>query len=687
MSSRRRTILVALLLTVLCPLAVAVPAQAADDDPRVEVTIQTLDPSTLTDDAEVTMTGTITNADDHAWTAVQAYLVVPASPFTTRRQVEEAIGNSSTYTGVRVVDIGTFDEVGDLAPGQTLPFRITVPYDQLGVTGAEGIYPVGVQVLATDDDGVRSPNAIARATTFMPKTSADDRTAPASIVWPFLMPDHREASGTYSDPEGLLAAVSTGGQLRSLLDLARSTPVGAATVLIDPALLVGVDDLAQDRDQPDDLELTDEQRAQTALFLEDLLDFARSRSTWVLDYDRTDVLALSDNPDLAGPLREAIDTATENVLTTYQLSGRRVAWPTRDGVGRDLLVNQRGDGDAPVIVRPNSVPQWESRLGSLVQYETPGGPVPLLVDDLMDGDASGPDTVTTLRQRLLTEGALASFERSLDPGSRSDAVIVVEPTWDPGADWATGELASAFSAPFVRPTSLDAILTSGSLRTYDGSVPASAKAAPLSRAQLEAATDIVSAGQTLSSIIAQSDTVAAGLARDVAEALAVRWRLERPTGLSIAAARARSTATQLDKISIEAPPSVTLSSSKGGFPLTILNDTDQAIRIGVDLDSSNPALRIPAVDQVEVAAGERRTVTVQIDLGTQRTTFLTARLMSDNGQAVGTAATFKVRSSSIGAVLWVAMGLAGVFVLLALARRFLRHRTGATSEPLPDDDD
>jgi hypothetical protein len=685
-SSRRCTILVALLLTTLAALAGFVPAGAADDDPGLRVAISSLDPTLLAPGRDVTMTGTVTNGSDRTWSAVQAYLVIPASPFTTRRQIDEAVEGGNTYTGVRVVDPGTFDEIGDLAPGQTAAFQVVVPYEQLGVTGAEGVYPVGVQILATDDTGNRSPTALARATTFLPLVSAATEPVPASVVWPFLMPDHRGPGGNYTDPEGLLTAVGPGGRLRNLLDLAGSTPASGASVVIDPALLVGVDDLAAGRHLPSRLKITDEQKAAAATFLADLLAFARPRSPWILGFDRPDVLALSSNPDLAGSLQGAIDRATEAALATHQLSGRRVTWPTRDGVSGDLLRDLRGNGDSPVIVTPRSLPDWEPRLGSLVQRETTSGPVPLLVDDAEDGDPAGEESVVTLRQRLLSEASLAVLERAIDPESRADAVVVVDPTWDPGADWATGELSTAFAAPFVQPTSLDSLLTR-SLATYDGTVPTTARARPISRAQLVAASEIVAKGRILSSIIAQSEGFDAALARDAAEVLAVRWRLDRPAGLAVANARARGAGDELDKITIEAPSSVTLSSSKGGFPLTIRNDTEEEIRIGVDLDSSNPALTIPAVEPVSVAAGERRTLTVQIDLGNQRTTFLTAHLATDDGQTVGAATTFRVRSSSISTVLWIAMGAAGVFVLITLARRFHRRRTGAPTAPSTDDDD
>jgi hypothetical protein len=690
-SSRRCTILVALLLTVVALVGAApVPATAADDDPGLSVTIGTLEPTLLAPGRDVTMTGTVTNRDDHAWTKVQAYFVIPASPFTTRRQIDQAISDGKAYTGVRIIDAGTFDEVGDLAPGQTVPFRVDVPYDRLGITGAEGVYPAGVQILATDDKGNRSPVAVARATTFLPLVSSAEGTVPSSIVWPFLMPDRRGVDGDYTDPEGLLDAVAPGGRLRNLLDLAASTPAGGATVVLDPALLVGVDDLANGRHVADDVEISADQKAAAATFLTDLLEFARVRSPWILDYDRTDVLALSDQPDLRAPLRSAVDRATEDALSTYQLSGRRVTWPTRDGVTRSLLSEVRGNGDAPVIVTPDAVPDWSRRLGSVVQYASPGGPVPLIVDDVKDGDTPGAESPTTLRQRLLSEAALAVLERAIDPSSRADAVVLVDPQWDPGPDWSSGQLATAFSAPFVQPTSLDAVLTS-SVPAYKGSVPSRATARPLSRAQLDAAATIVSKGRTLGSIVAQNDGFDTALARDVAEVLGVRWRLDRSAGLQVATARARRAGAALDKISIEAPPSVTLSSSKGGFPLTIRNDTDEAVRVGVDLDSSNPALTIPTVRPVAIAAGERRTVTVQIDLGNQRTTFLTPHLVTGSGQTLGASTPFKVQSSSISTVLWVAMGAAGVLVLIALVRRFHRRLRGENRvgglTPADDDDD
>jgi len=676
----------ALLTIVVGSNLSSLPANAADAHPDLTVSISALSPSRLQQGNSITMTGSITNHDDHAWGKVQAYLVIPATPFTTRGQINEAIDNGAAYTGIRVVDPGTFDDVGDLGPGQTLPFRIKVPYDKLGISGAEGVYPVGVQLLGTDSDGSRSINAIARATTFLPHISKAPAPVPASIVWPFLMPDYRGEDGTYHDPEGLLASITAGGQLRNLLDLALSAPARASTVLLDPALLVGVDDLANQRHIAKSVKVTDAQVVAARIFLGDLTMLARIATCWVLGFDRPDVLALSDNADLSRPLTEAIATATADALTTYQLSGRSVYWPTQAGVTRGMLRTLRGAGDSPVIVTPRSLPGWEHRQGSIVQYYTPNGPMPLVVNDALDAGVPGRTSVVTLRQRILSEAALGVLQRTNDPQARTDVVTVVDPGWDPGPA-SGGKIADAFDTPFTTSANLDDLLNRP-LTTYVGQIPAKTAAKPLSRVLLASVADLAAANEALASVAAPGVPHKTTAARSVASLLGVRWRADPARGVAIARSRTARAQTNLGGITIEGPTSVTLSSSSGGFPLTIKNATDTAIRVGVALDSSNPSLTIPTIKPIDIAARGQHTMTVKIDLGQQNTTTLTARLTSAHGDTLGVPAEFNVRSSKVGAVLWVALGFAGLLVLVALARRFHRSRTrrAVVSEPLDDDD-
>ena len=69
---------------------------------------------------------------------------------------------------------GLYDEVGDLAPGASTSYRISVPAEELGITGEHGVYWVGVHVLGADDGG-RDGVADGRARTFIPLMPARGR--------------------------------------------------------------------------------------------------------------------------------------------------------------------------------------------------------------------------------------------------------------------------------------------------------------------------------------------------------------------------------------------------------------------------------------------------------------------------------------------------------------------------------
>ncbi len=662
-----------------------VPAQAADKDPDLTVTITALSPTWLKAGSDVTMRGTITNNDNHAWDDMQAYLVIPSNPFTTRKQLDEAIDNGAAYTGNRVIEVGTFDELGDLAAGKSTSFEVKVPYEQLGISGGAGVYPVGVQVLGTDSDGTRSNDALARATTFLPKIAPGQLPVPTTIVWPFLMSDYRDAAGNYHSPLATLALIGPGGRLRNALDLAKTLPPRSSTILLDPALLVGIDDLANKRRIPEGVDLSGTQTALAESFRQELLSYVRSEKVWILGFDRPDVLALSDNTDLRRGLAKAIDAATLSALAPEQLTGRRVTWPTKNGATSGLLSAERGDGETPVIVSPGSVPGWERRLGSLVSYKSASGPMPLLVNDVISGVPGG-STVVSLRQRILSDAALAGLQRAIDSTSKADAVTIVDPAWNPGARATTPGLATVFSTPFVTGVTLDDLLAR-QVAKYDGRVPTSSKVRTVSRAQLQAAAELVESANALASIVTDDDGSKLDYSTEIASLLGVRWRSDSPLGISVANNYASRATAELSKIKIEGPPSVTLSSSSGGFPLTIINETAHDIRVGVDLDSSNPALKVPPVKDVAIAAGERETLTVNIDLGQQSTTQLTAKIVSTDGALIAESKPFYVRSSKIGVVLWVAIGLAGVLVVVAMFRRFHRRRTGSNTTERPADDD
>ncbi len=547
-----------LLLLPLFLITVPSPVVAADD-PDLDVRITGLSPSNLEGRSAVTMTGTVTNRNEHVWADAQAYLVIPTTPFTTRQQVDDAIDTGTAYTGERVIDLKSIDELGDLGPGRTARFEVRVPYGRLGISGAEGVYPVGVQILGTDVDGTRATAAIGRATTFLPLVPKEPDRVSAGVVWPFLMPDRRQPDGTYADPAAMLDLVSTGGRLRNQLDLAAAVRARASTVIIDPALLVGLDEVSRGRRLPEGLTVSEQQRTAARQFLTDLIALARQHAAWVVQYDRPDVLGITQSPT-AGELSESIERATSSTLARFQVTGRRVTWPTDGGVTGPLLSAVRGSGETPVIVSPSAVPDWERRDGSLVQYAARSGPMPLLVNDALDAGVPGETTTVTLRQRILGEAALASLQRGADPSSRADAVVIIDPRWNPGPVAETSPLDDAFDAAFVDGISLEDLMTQP-LAGYDGSVPRTAEVTPIGEQQIATAAEAAETFALIAMITPNGDEVEARHAREVADALGVRWRDSRTEGLAAARAAVRRAERDIDRVDDRGPD--------GGHPLQL----------------------------------------------------------------------------------------------------------------------
>ena len=176
------------------------------------------------------------------------------------------------------------------------------------------------------------------------------------------------------------------------------------------------------------------------------------------------------------------------------------------------------------------------------------------------------------------------------------------------------------------------------------------------------------------------------MTQSVASLVSQRWRKHTPTALKAAEAVSDHLNRELAAISVEGPEALTLSSATGQFPITVRNQSPHRVRVGLGLESSAPGVRFEAPRTIDVAAGESRTVTVDMDMKSESATTVTARLSGSDGQEFGAATDFNVRSSQVGAALWIAIGISVAFVAVALIRRFGRPGHRPTHPTLPPDD-
>ncbi|GAA4668189.1 hypothetical protein GCM10023226_00100 [Nocardioides nanhaiensis] len=229
----------------LAAAPVAAPA-AARYDPALELTIDTLSPSTLTAQTRgappVRITGTVTNVDDVPWRGVNLYPVVSEAPMTTRAELAAAAASDpELYLGERITDPGPYDTLEELAPGESQPYSLSLPRERIVLAGS-GTYWLGVQALGETELDGRDDLSDGRARTFLPyRDPGGASTGGAGAVRTSLvLPLRRELAyaedGSLDQPEQLGETLGAEGRLRALVDFAAAAGDRPVSVMVDPAL-------------------------------------------------------------------------------------------------------------------------------------------------------------------------------------------------------------------------------------------------------------------------------------------------------------------------------------------------------------------------------------------------------------------------------------------------------------------
>ena len=666
----------------------------------LEVTMASLSPSRLQPGTPVQVTGTITDVEDKDWTNLKVYLVLDQVPVATPDALDTVlVSEPDAVTGERIADIGFFDEVGDLGAGASVGYSLEVPFRLLDLDAAPaGVYTVGVHVLA---DVERVTAGRVRTTMPLVPTATELPPVDLTVLLPLRTPLVREPDGTYADLDGVLAQVAPGGRMRNLLELAATAETGETTVLLDPALIdlllaVVADDFSppeargagEDGDEPDlqtpvDGVASTAQRRYAAEFLADLRSVTSTVELLAEPYGAADLTAVRElgsrslqrsitrmgalalaragleadqvllpagdlQPDQLAPLARRRTV----VLGSEQLSG----WDATEGAGawladEDAIARR---GAAPVVVADESLRQ--------------GGPEPGITDSLLQ-----------IRQRLLSETAVLAFDAAAsdDASTAPGLVYLPEADWDPGVGLAGGDLFDELGTPWISWASAAAQLPDDEDRAlarpvYPEELGAE-EAVDVSLPVVRAARGIRSRATVLQSLLGSES----GLLRwyDRAAALTVSSHQGGdPLG---AAERADTVADQFDRllgeVAVEGPDFVTLSSDSGSFPVTVTNNLPRPITVGLTLSDSANILRFDELPLETIDAGDSAQLTLEVGAPDLGVTAVTARLVAPNGRTFGTPATFNLRSSVVGAVIWIAFGAGGLFLVLLVVRRLGRR--------------
>lgn len=696
-------------LTTMIPLGAVTTGPAAAAAPvrrestPLQVTIDALSPSVLSgggpDRRPIRVTGSVTNTSTDRWVAVNMHAFVSGDPIRTSAELaEEAKRDPADAVGERITRSGSFDTVDSLEPGETAPYSLRLNPDLLAAT-EPGTYWFGVHAMGDDGTG-RDAVADGRARTFLPfvpdTRAFRDVALDAALVVPIRYDIRHEPDGRLSDVDRWADSLSDGGALRTLVDFGASSGDTPLTWLLDPAvpdavraLVAGnpprsLDDTSPLPEDPSaepseestsgtDSEPTEETPPQVnpatepgASWLERLREAIEGDEVHALPYGDLDVSAAATrNPQLYTHARKRSARALKELDVS---SPPGVGSPSGylDPAALDMIKRR-----STVVVtdrmygaNPPTVARVSGRTLITSSFSTgEGGPGP---DD--------PLAAVALRQRILGEAAV----RALSP--RPQPLVVLLPHfWRPAS---TTGFFSGLDVEWLDLTTLDSIAFADG-REVDPErldYPESQALRSLDEANFDSASALIGRGRTLEEVLLRNDEVAADVVAQALTTLSHAARNHPDSSRAEADRSNRWIGAQLASITVNAPPSVTLSSASGGFSATVSNALEHPVRVRVEAVTDS-TLRIEDSSAIDVPAGGQ--ASVPLEASTDRLGVHNVELIvtTEDGTPIGSTDTLPIRPTNVSSVIWLILGtgVALLFgaILVRLVRRVRRARAAA----------
>ncbi len=650
------------------------------------VVLRSLAPSTLAPGNDLTVSGTINNATSDTWGDVQVSLIVSEQPITSPDLLEATRSDRSALATRQVLSPGDpFQDLGNIPAGGQAPFTLRIPFERLPITRTPGVYVLGAEVRATRPDGRRKQGD---AAVFIPLVPANARSAVRlSVLWPVTAAVPRLSDG-YAD-DRLAKAMLPGGRLDQVLQMGRSAGDQPITWVVDPTVVDAARDMSDGFNLADGTEVPDDDELSSAAdtWATNLLATLSTATMLGLPYGDPDATALVHG-DQAQALGTAVGAATQ-VWRDVELDPTPATWPAGGMADRDTVEVLRGLAPAITLLSSGSFRQPPSSASVELGSGPEGEPLTGLVFD----EDLGPegDTVLEWRQQVLAATALTALgDGTGPPGDGAEPSAIVLPPRDlrPDPFWRDADFFGGLRVPWLRLVPSTELAT-GAATEQPGRLryPRSARRAQLPAANLDAVGRVRDAAGILISVLAQPDQTDLRVDEAVGLSGSMHWRARRSDlGLRLADSYAADISARIGEIRLETPQFITMSGTEGRLPITVTNGLDEPVEVGIGVSSGTNQLTIEPIGNVAVAAGQRRSISMQVTFDNVGLTDVVVRLRDQQGRAFGTPVSLRVRTTQIGVAIWVIMGIGATLLLVTAARntwRRIRLRRGSTGPATP----
>lgn len=702
MSRRIRSTILAVGVVVLCTVHVPTASAVDPGDPSVLVIIDEMTPLIAAADGTLTIRGRIISTIRTELTSVSVGLRRSSAPIATRKEVTAVATSPMTPESgdPDAVDLpNTHQDVTDSLPaGGQASFTVKVPFADLGLP-SDGTYVIGIEAVGRETGTDSSDTRKGVLRTFLPWYPTSGSVRPVNLVWLWPLADWpaRSSSGVLLDNR-TPRELASGGRLDRLLTLGTRYR-GTVSWVADPALLQTADAMARGYQVMVDGEITVGDREQDARrWLTTLSEATDGRSLRTLPYADVDASAAVR----AGMPNDVVRAVTTGPGVAAAALGHvapgGLYWAPFGRIDRDTANVLASAGVTSMVLSADAMPAANSAAAvtgeATTSLPTSSGVIRAVLADpglsaVLSLPQGTPSDVIIARQRFLAETALVAATLPVEQTERTLVVAPSDPRWDPASSLLAPLLRATRSAPWLGSTTLDRVLDdppSTTSRERGGYGP-KAKEAELSPGYLQAIERVTARLGSFTSIIDDPTGISEPYSVALLRAESAAWRTDLPGGRRLITSIGDALSDETGLVRVLSKGTITFSGDSGRVPVTITNDLDRSVTVGLAL-KGQPPLRLESepLTSIRIDAGKMASVDIDARVVGGGPLIVEVQLLDGEKDAYGKPALITVSSTAYArAAAWVvavAFIAILIFVVVGVTRRIRkahanRPRTGS----------
>lgn len=655
-------------LTVLVVLAqflafsvFGAPAMASNA--LVSITIEQVTPAVPTPTETVRISGQVTNTSEAELLNPEAVLRISNDPLRGLNELRDVADGREIRTGQAVQTVA----LNSIPAKESTSFAIEIPFERL-LLPRNGVYYAAIEITSSRGD------RLGIVPTSFPWIPTPEQVVPVNIawVWPLLATPGWDANKAivsvpsadqFADNGRLTTLLNAGAPLNDRLTWVSEPQTRQLATLLagDHQQVLTEGDTAAGQAMPS---------AASWLARQQELLSGASVELQAVGYATPDT-NLESTDEFTSLLVEATIASSEVLAQQLQRPvSSGFAWP-QVPPSQSALNELRRAGVRTIVVPSDHLQQSGS---AQVQLSTESGDMLAYVGDELLGRALAMSTNAGLAQQLFVSTTAMT---ALTSGG-SNLIALPDPFWNPQPGFLAGTLAATAASPWTKlmpmsmlpnPSAIEAARLKDPMTFVPQTVQAREAVIGASLAELGEINDI----------LLSPDSRVRELRESLMRSASGAWVTDPDTGMRLASRTLEEITTYQQQVRVTTSGLITFPNDNGRIPLTIANDFNVAVNVGVRL-AANPEFRVEAqpIEPITVPPGQKISLEVPVKVVGSGRVLVSAQLVTPSGDTYGQPAEFEVRTTAYtrvaGWVTAVALALLSVIVIVGVIRSVRRGR-------------